>query len=77
MKTGEVIKQFVIFHPFGMGFAKMALLAIYIVLPLQTGSYFFLKEPNYLLKIFLELIRMIKVPKIVYKCQILAFFQSL
>ena len=77
MKTGEVIKQFVIFHPFGMGFAKMALLAIYIFLPLQIGSHFFLKEPNYLLKIFLELIEMIKVPENADKCQILAFFQSL
>ena len=77
MKTGEVIEQFVILYPFGMGFSKMALLAIYIVLPLQTGSHFFLKDPNYLLKIFLESIRMIKVPKIADKCQILAFFQSL
>ena len=55
----------------------MALLTIYIALPLQTASLFFLKEPNYLLKIFLELIRMIEVPKIADKCQILAFFQFL
>ena len=49
MKTGEVIKQFVIFHPFGMGFAKIALVTIYIVQTLKTGSTFFLKDPNYLL----------------------------
>ena len=55
----------------------MALLAKYIFLPLQIGSHFFLKEPKYLLKIFLELIEMIKVPEIADKCQILAFFQSL
>ena len=74
MKNGEVIKQFVIFHPFGMGFAKMALLAKYIFLPLQIGSHFFLKEPNYLLKIFLGPIGMGKVPKNAKMCQILANF---
>ena len=77
MKTGKVIEQFVIFHPFGMDFTKMALVTIYIFLPLKTGSHFFLKEPNYLLKMFLELIEMIKVPKIAEKCQILTIFQSL
>ena len=77
MKTGEVIKQFVIFHQFGMGFAKMALVTIYMLQTLKTGSTFFHKEPVYLLKMFLELISMIKVPKFAKKCQILAIFQSL
>ena len=63
MKTGEVIKQFVIFHPFGMGFAKMALVTIYMLQTLKTGSTFFQKEPNYLLKMFLGPIVMVKVPK--------------
>ena len=63
MKTGEVIKQFVIFHPFGMGFAKMALVSIYMLQTLKTGSTFFHKELNYLLKMFLGPIVMAKVPK--------------
>ena len=63
MKTGEVIKQFVIFHQFGMGFAKMALVSIYMLQTLKTGSTFFHKEPNYLLKMFLGPIVMVKVPK--------------
>ena len=63
MKTGEVIKQFVIFHPFGMGFAKMALVSIYMLQTLKTGSTFFHKEPNYLLKMFLGPIVMVKVLK--------------
>ena len=63
MKTGEVIKQFVIFHPFGMDFAKMALVTIYMLQTLKTGSTFFHKEPNYLLKMFLGPIVMVKVPK--------------
>ena len=62
MKTGEVIKQFVIFHPFGMGFAKMALVIIYLLQTLETGSHFFHKESNYLLKMFLGPIAMVKVP---------------
>ena len=62
MKTGEVIKQFVIFHPFGMDFAKMALVLIYILQTLKTGSHFFHKEPDYLLKRFLGPIGMVKVP---------------
>ena len=61
MKTGEVIKQFVIFHPFGMGFAKIALVTIYIVQTLKTGSTFFLKDPNYPLKWFLGQIAIVKV----------------
>ena len=63
MKTGEVINQFVIFHPFGMGFAKMALVSICMLQTLKTGSTFFHKEPNYLLKMFLGPIVMVKVPK--------------
>ena len=63
MKSGEVIKQSVIFHPFGMGFAKMALVSIYMLQTLKTWSTFFHKEPNYLLKIFLGPIVMVKVPK--------------
>ena len=63
MKTGKVIKQFVIFHPFGMGFAKMALVTIYMLQTLKMGSTFFHKEPNYLLKMFLGLIVMVKVPE--------------
>ena len=77
MKTGEVIKQFAIFHSFGMDFAKMALVSIYILQTSKTGSHFFYKEPNYLLKMFLELINMTIVPKLAKKCQILAIFQSL
>ena len=34
-----------------------------MLLPLKTGSTFYHKEPNYLLKMFLDLINMIKVPK--------------
>ena len=45
--------------------------------PLKTGSTFYHKEPNYLLKMFLDLISMIKAPKIAKMCQILAIFQSL
>ena len=77
IKTGKVIKQFVNFNPFYMGFAKMALVTIYLLLPLKTGSHFFSKDPYYLLKMFLWLISMIKVPKFAEKCQILAIFQSL
>ena len=63
MKTGKVIKQFVIFHSFGMGFEKMALVTIYMLQTLKTGSTFFHKEPNYLLKMFLGPIVTVKVPK--------------
>ena len=38
MKTGKVIKQFVIFHPFGMDFAKMARGTIYMPQTLKTGE---------------------------------------
>ena len=77
MKTGEVIKQFVIFSPFGMGFEKMALVTIYMLQTFKTGSHFFHKEPNYQLKMFLRPIDMVKVHKFADMCQILAIFQSL
>ena len=41
---------------------------------LKTGSHFFHREPFYLLKIFLEIIFMVKVHKIAEMCQILAYF---
>ena len=74
MKTGEVIKQFVIFHPFGMGFAKIILATIYMLQSLKTGPHFFHKGPNYLLKRFLGPKSKIKVPKNAEMCQILANF---
>ena len=58
-------------------FAKIALVTIYMLQSLKTGSHFFHKEPNYLLKIFLETISMIKVPKFAKMSQIFAIFQSL
>ena len=77
MKTGKVIKQFVIFHPFGMGFSKLALVTTYMLQTLKTGSTIFHKEPNYLLKMFLELPDMVMASENTKKCQILANFQSL
>jgi hypothetical protein len=41
---------------------------------LKTGSHFFHKEPNYLLKMFLGPIGKGKVPKNAEMCQILANF---
>ena len=76
-KTGEVIKQFMIFYQFFVGLTKMALLTIYMLPPIKTGSHFFHKDSNYLLKMFLELTSRVKVPKIAKNCQILAIFQSL
>ena len=38
IKTGEVIKQFVNFSPFYLVFAKMALMTIYIELPIMKVS---------------------------------------
>ena len=49
----------------------------YMLLPLKTGSTFYHKVPNYLLKMFLDLTGMIKVPKFAKICQILTIFQSL
>ena len=66
-----------IFHPFGKGFAKIALVTIYMLQSLKTGSHFFHKEPNYLLKWFLGPIAIVKVPKNAEKCQILAYFSVL
>ena len=74
LKTGEVIKQNVNFNPFCTDFAKMALLTIYMHQPLKTGSTFYHKEPNYLLKMFLRQIAMGKVPINAEMCQILANF---
>ena len=55
----------------------MALVTIYIIQTLKTGSTFFLKDPNYLLKWFLGPIAMVKVPENAEKCQILAIFSVL
>ena len=74
MKTGEVIKQFVIFHPFDMGFAKMVLATIFMLQSLKTGPHFFHKGPNYQLKWFLGPNSKVKVPKNAEMCQILANF---
>ena len=73
-KTDEVIKQFVNVHPFLVSFAKIALVTIYMLQTLKTWCYFFQKEPFYLLKIFLELISMVKVHKIAEMCQIFGYF---
>ena len=43
-------------------FAKIALVTIYMLQTLKTGSHFFNKEPNYLLKMFLGPITMVKIP---------------
>ena len=55
----------------------MALVTIYMLQTLKTGSHFFHKEPNYLLKMFLGQIAMGKVPKNAEMCQILANFSFL
>ena len=68
-KTGEVIKQFVNFHPFLKGFAKMAMVTIYMLQTLPTGSTFFQKGLYYLLKMFLGPKDMDKVPKKAKMCQ--------
>ena len=73
-KTGGVIEQFVNFHPFHMAFAKIALVTIYMLQTLKTVSHFFLKKPNYQLKMFLGLMNMVKVPKNIDMCQILGNF---
>ena len=49
----EVIKQFVDFQSFQKGYAKIALVTIYMLQTAKTESHFFLKEPNYQLKMFL------------------------
>ena len=70
-KTGGVIKQFVNFHLFHMVFAKLALVNIYMLQTLKTGSHFFHKKPNYQLKMILGLMNMVKVHKNIDMCQIL------
>ena len=52
----------------------MALVTIYKLQTLKTGSHFFHKGPYYLLKMFLGQISMGKVPKNAEMCQILAIF---
>ena len=54
----------------------MALVTIYKLQTLKTGSHFFHKGPYYLLKMFLGQISMGKVPKNAEMCQILAIFFS-
>ena len=73
-KTDKVIKQFVNFHPFCMRVAKMALVTTYMLQTLKTWCHSFQEKPFYLLKIFLELIIMVKVHKIAEMCHILAYF---
>ena len=73
-KTGKVIKHFVNFNPFYMGFAKMALVTIYMLLSLKTGSHFFTKEPDHQLKMCLGLIIMVNLPKNADMCPILGNF---
>ena len=53
----------------------MALVTIYMLQTLKTGSTFFHKEPNYLLKMFLVLLNVDKVPKNANMCQFLLIFQ--
>ena len=57
-----------------MAFAKIALVTIYMLQTLKTVSHFFLKKPNYQLKMFLGLMNMVKVPKNIDMCQILGNF---
>ena len=71
------MKQNVNFNPFYTDFAKMALVTIYMLQTLKTGSHFFHKEPNYLLKWFLGPIAMAKVPQNEDMWQILANFTFL
>ena len=52
----------------------MALVTIYMLQTLKTGSHFFHKKPNFQLKMFLELMNMVKVPKNIDMCQILGNF---
>ena len=74
LKTGEVINQNVNFNPFCTDFAKIALVTIYMLQTLKTWSHFFYKGSFHLLKIFLELISMVKVLEIAKMCQILDYF---
>ena len=73
-KSGEVIKQNVNFNPFYIDFTKMALVTIYKLQTLKTGSHFFHKGPYCLLKMFLGQISMGKVPKNAEMYLILAIF---
>ena len=73
-KTGVVMKQNVNFYPFYTVFAKMALVTIYMVQSQKTGSHFFHKELNYLLKQFLEPTTVIRATKNAEMCQILGIF---
>ena len=73
-KNVKVIKQFVNFHSFCMRFAKIALVTIYMRQTLKTWSHFFYKGSFHLLKIFLELISMVKVHEIAKMCQIFGYF---
>ena len=57
-----------------MGFAKIALVTIYMLQSLKTASHFFHKASCYLLKMFLGTITMVKVPKNADMCQILGNF---
>ena len=45
-----------------MGFAKIALVNIYMLQTFKTGSHFFHNEPNFMLKWFLGPSAMVKVP---------------
>ena len=57
-----------------MNFAKIALETIYMLQTLKTWSHFFYKGSFHLLKIFLELISMVKVHEIAKMCQNLDHF---
>ena len=57
-----------------MGFAKIALVTIYMLQTLKTVPHIFDKKPNSLLKMFLGSIAMVKVPKNADICQILGSF---
>ena len=70
----EVIKQFVKFQSFYIDFAKIALVTIYMLQTLKTGSHFFHREPNYQLKMFLLDFSLNKVAKSFKMYQILAYF---
>ena len=55
-------------------FAKIALVTIYMLQSLKTGSHFFHKEPNYQLKMFLLDFGLNKIAKITKMYQILDYF---